>query len=149
MYENEMRWAGRLTQDPRILDPRQAGDAYLFSFCVAQNMPRRSKANGKTEERSQFLNVIYRASERNAARLKEKLVKAQFVIVTGELVIDHKDTPNGRVTYVTIDASKLQFPPVQYVNAKEPEAPAAEKPASVADAHPDVFNPARFCDDPA
>ena len=149
MYINDFRWAGRLTNDARVLEPRQEGDRYLFTFCVAQSMPWRNGTSGTNEEKSQFINVAYRSSERNASKLRERLIKGQYVLVDGELLIEHKkDGPNGPVTYVTINATKIQFPPVQYVNPKEPEKQAPEPPASAAQAHPDVFNPARFADDP-
>lgn len=147
MYINDFRWAGRLTSDARVLEPRKEGDRYLFTFCVAQTMPWRNRTAGTNEEKSQFINVAYRCSDRNASKLREKLVRGQYVLVDGELLIDHKDGPTGRTTYVTIDATKIQFPPVQYVNPKEPEQQAPEAPASAAQAHPDVFNPARFADD--
>ena len=77
--------------------------------------------------------------------------KGKFVMVDGELLIENRETANGRVTYVTINAAKVQFPPVQYVNSREPgqasEAPEPAKPASAADQKPDYFNPARFDDE--
>jgi len=149
MYVNDMRWAGRLTQDPRVLEPRTEGDRFLFSFCVAQTIPWRNKSTGKTEENTQYINVAYRCTARFANDLKAKLKKGQFLLVDGELLIENRDTPNGRIPYVTINASKLGFPPVQHVNSREPSEERApeSKPASAQESHPDYFNPAKFEDD--
>lgn len=148
MYINDMRWAGRLADDARYFPPTCDKDRALFAFRVIQTVPVRNKATGQTEQASQGLNVNFRCTGTYAERLCKRLTKGSYVLVDGELQIESKEVPGGRATFVTITATRVQFPPVAHVSAEsqQPATPPPGEPPSAEQSNPGFFSPVNFGD---
>lgn len=148
MYRNRMSYCGNLTADPKIFEPRSANDKVMFSYTVCQSFPRRNQETGMTEESKMFINCQTRLEPSKAERFRRLLKKGVFIDVEGPLVIESKDTPNGKVSYIHINTSTAQFPPLMSSQGTNNDKPSEPKPAPTsAEERPEAFNPARFADE--
>lgn len=148
MYRNRMQFCGNLTSDPKTFEPRTEGDKVMFSYTVCQSFPTRNPGTQMRDETKMYINCQTRLDPARADRFRRLLKKGVFIDVEGPLVIENKDTPNGKATYIHINTTTAQFPPTMSSNHSAPEQPPVpEQKPSAAQQNPDAFSPARFADD--